>query len=136
MDVYVPLKIKLMVRNAIENFEWIEKDVDIEKGDSETLRYASFLCKLKKQINFDMGGKCMQFLMNHSLPKFSTGGKTEAGKVLEAPKTRNYNYKHIGSFNPRKVALLCSALSSLGAIVLICLTLRVKQIGDVSADFA
>ncbi|PWA38051.1 hypothetical protein CTI12_AA583490 [Artemisia annua] len=107
MDVYVPLKIKLMVRNAIENSEWIEKDVDIEKGDSE----AYFLCKLKKQISFDMGGKCMQFLMNHSLPKFSTGGKTEAGKVLEAPKTRNYNYKHIGSFNPRKVALLFSALN-------------------------
>lgn len=133
----MPLKIKLMVRNAIEYSEWIEKDVDIEKGDSETLRYASFLCKLKKQISFDMGGKCMQLLMNHSLPKFSTGeGKTEAGKVLEAPKTRNFNFKHIGSFNPKKVALLFSALSSLGTIVLICLTLREKQIGDVSADFA
>ena len=47
MDFFVPLKIKLMVRNAIEYSEWIEKDVDIEKGDSETLRYASFLCKLK-----------------------------------------------------------------------------------------
>ncbi|GJV03949.1 hypothetical protein Tco_1337518 [Tanacetum coccineum] len=143
MDVYVPLKIKLafdyqmmMVRNAIEYFECIEKDVDIEKGDSETLRYASFFCKLKKQISFEMGGKCMQLLNNRSLTKFSTRGKTAAGKALEALKMRNYNYKHIGSFNPRKVALLFSALSSLGAIVLICLTLRVKQIGDVCADFA
>nr|GEW76909.1 zinc finger, CCHC-type [Tanacetum cinerariifolium] len=64
------------------------------------------------------------------LPNFSTRGKTAAGKALEALKMRSYNYKHIGSFNPRKVALLFSALSSLGAIVLICLTLRVKQIGD------
>ncbi|PWA81436.1 hypothetical protein CTI12_AA187450 [Artemisia annua] len=135
MDVnYVPLKIKvslddqmLMVRNATDYCECIEEYVDIEKGNSETPKYASFLGKFKKslqkQISVEMrGNKCVQLLMNHSLPKFSIQDNTTAGKVIETPRMRKY--KHIGSFNPRKVALVFSAMSTFGTIILIFLTLR------------
>nr|GEW76910.1 RNA-directed DNA polymerase, eukaryota, reverse transcriptase zinc-binding domain protein [Tanacetum cinerariifolium] len=79
MDVYVPLKIKLAWDEQMMIV--VKKDVDIEKGNSETLRYASFLCKLKKHISFEMGGKCMQLLTNHSLPNFSTRGNECRGRV-------------------------------------------------------
>nr|GFB11053.1 hypothetical protein CTI12_AA187450 [Tanacetum cinerariifolium] len=100
------------------------RNVDIEKGNSEAPKYASLLGKFKKQISFEMRGKCVQsLLMNYSLPKFSIQDNTTAGKVTEAPRLRKC--RHTGSFNPRKVAFVFSALSSLGTIVLIFLTLRV-----------
>ncbi|PWA85770.1 hypothetical protein CTI12_AA147470 [Artemisia annua] len=146
MDVYVPLKIQsslddqmMMVENAVAYSQCTDKDADIEKGKSETpsINEATLgdlkteeeqMKSLQKQISFEMGGKCMQLLMSHSLilPKFST----RAEKVLEAPRMRKY--KRTTSFNSRKVALLFSVLSSLGTIILIYLTLKVKQIGDVS----
>lgn len=145
MDVYVPLKIQsllddqmMMVENAAAYSECTEKDLDIEKGKSETSKISEEtlgglkneeeqMKSLQKQMSFEMGGKCMQLLMSHSLilPKFS-----RAEKVHGAPRTRKY--KRTASFNSRKVALLFSVLSSLGTIILIYLTLKVKQIGDVS----
>ncbi|KAI3669306.1 hypothetical protein L6452_40537 [Arctium lappa] len=133
--------INMMVENAIA-YSTCTIDVDIEKGKSETrskeetlgnLKNEEVLTKsLQKQISFDMGGKYMQLLMNHSLmlSKFSTKDKTAAEKVLDAPRSRKY--KRAASMNSRKVVLLFSVLSSLGTIILIYLTLRVRQIGDAS----
>ncbi|KAI3757269.1 hypothetical protein L6452_04803 [Arctium lappa] len=137
--------IDVMVENPSAYSGCIEKDVDIEKGKSETPRIneetvgnlkndEGQMKSLQKQISFEMGGKYMQLLMNHSLilPKFSTRDKTAAEKiVVEAPRLRKY--KRTASFNSRKVVLLFSALSSLGTIILIYLTLRVKQISDASS---
>ncbi|KVI07326.1 uncharacterized protein LOC112509405 [Cynara cardunculus var. scolymus] len=137
--------INVMVENPAAYSKCIEKVVDIEKGKSETPRIneetvdnlknnEGQMKSLQKQISFEMGGKYMQLLMNHSLilPKFSTRDRTAAEKVvLEAPRLRKY--KRTASFNSRKVVLLFSVLSSLGTIILIYLTLRVKQIGDASS---
>nr|GEW02974.1 integrin-linked protein kinase family [Tanacetum cinerariifolium] len=94
MDVYVPLKIQsslddqtMMVENAAAYSECTEKNSDIETGKAETpstngetlgdLKNDEEQMKsLQKQISFEMGGKCMQLLLSHSLilPKFSTRG--------------------------------------------------------------
>ncbi|KAI7734041.1 hypothetical protein M8C21_026558 [Ambrosia artemisiifolia] len=87
-----------------------EKDVDIEKGKSgtpgineEPVGSQKNEGGQMKQVSFEMGGKYMQFLMNHSLilPKFST-----RGEKVEAPRMRKY--KRTTSFNSRKVALMFS----------------------------
>ncbi|KAJ0789179.1 hypothetical protein HanPI659440_Chr05g0200531 [Helianthus annuus] len=128
--------INKMVESAAGYSKCSEKDVDIEKGKSgtpgineETVGSLKNEGGQMKQISCEMGGKYMQFLMNHSLilPKFSTRGE----KVAEAPRMRKY--KRTASFNSRKVALMFSVLSSLGTIILIYLTLRVKQMGDSSS---
>ncbi|KAI3783602.1 hypothetical protein L1987_42686 [Smallanthus sonchifolius] len=149
MEVYVPLEsqlpmddqmnsqiyIKKMVESAADYSKCSEKYVDIEKGKSgspgikeETVGNLKNEEVQMKQISFEMGGKYMQFLMNHNLilPKFSTRGE----KAVEAPRMRKY--KRTASFNSRKVALMFSVLSSLGTIILIYLTLRVKQMADAS----
>lgn len=131
--------INMMVENAVA-YPTCSLDVDIEKGKLETqsneetlgnLKNEEVLTKsLQKQISFDMGGKYMQLLMNHSLmlSKFSTRDKSATEKLLDAPRSRKY--KRAASFNSRKVVLLFSLLSSLGTMILIYLTLRVRQIAD------
>nr|GEX14153.1 TBCC domain-containing protein [Tanacetum cinerariifolium] len=133
--------INMMVENAVA-YSTCTVDVDIENGKSETqsneetcgnLKDQEVLTKsLQKQISFDMGGKYMQLLMNHSLmlSKFSTRDKVAGEKILDAPRSRKY--KRAASFNSRKVVLMFSVLSCLGTMILIYLTLRVRQIGDVS----
>ncbi|KAL8253450.1 hypothetical protein R6Q59_037143 [Mikania micrantha] len=151
-EVFVPLESQLsmtdqtnnqaytkMVEMAYDCSKCSEEYVDIERGKSETLGFneetvgnlkieEGQMKSLQKEISFELGGKYMQFLMNHSLilPKFSAQGE----KVIEAPKMRKY--KRTTSFNSRKVALVFSLLSSLGTIILIYLTLKVKQMSDAS----
>ncbi|XP_076954942.1 uncharacterized protein LOC143629578 isoform X2 [Bidens hawaiensis] len=141
MEVYVPLESQLttdgqtnsqtyMVESESDCSKCSEKDVDIEKGKSGSNEESVGNLKNEEghMISFEMGGKYMQFLMNHSLilPKFSTRG--------EAPRMRKY--KRTASFNSRKVALMFSLLSSLGTIILIYLTLRVRQMSDSSTSSA
>ncbi|XP_076907898.1 uncharacterized protein LOC143564532 isoform X2 [Bidens hawaiensis] len=141
MEVYVPLESQLttddqtnsqtyMVASGSDYSKCSEKDVDIEKGKPGSNEESVGNLKNEEghMISFEMGGKYMQFLMNHSLilPKFSTRG--------EAPRMRKY--KRTASFNSRKVALMFSLLSSLGTIILIYLTLRVRQMGDSSTGSA
>ncbi|KAK9069452.1 hypothetical protein SSX86_011356 [Deinandra increscens subsp. villosa] len=133
--------INMMVENPVAYSVHVD---DIEMGKSEDtrnnneetlgdLKNEQVLTKsLQKQISFDMGGKYMQLLMNHSLmlSKFSTRDKIAGEKVVDAPRSRKY--KRVASFNSRKVVLLFSVLSSLGTIILIYLTLRVRHMGDAS----
>ncbi|XP_076919373.1 uncharacterized protein LOC143580149 [Bidens hawaiensis] len=109
-----------------------DDDDDIEKGEKSKSQ-CNEQKSLQKQISFDMGGKYMQLLMNHSLmlSKFSTRDRIATEKLLDAPKSRKY--KRGASFSSRKVVLVFSVLSSLGTMILIYLTLRVRQMGDASA---
>ncbi|KAJ0753286.1 hypothetical protein HanPI659440_Chr09g0333961 [Helianthus annuus] len=140
-EVVIPLKSQLSLDGRLSNQSYInmmvEKavaySVDVETNNEETLgnlKNEQLLTKsLQKQISFDMGGKYMQMLMNHSLmlSKFSTRDKIVGEKVVDAPRSRKH--KRGGSFNSRKIVLLFSVLSSLGTIILIYLTLRVRQMG-------
>ncbi|KAL8217953.1 hypothetical protein R6Q57_021326 [Mikania cordata] len=101
--------INMMVENAVAYSTFII-DNDVEKGvKSEPQCNEQVLMKsLQKQISFDMGGKYMQLLMNHSLmlSKFSTRDRSATEKILDVPKSRKY--KRASSFNSRKVVLLFS----------------------------
>ncbi|XP_076931678.1 uncharacterized protein LOC143596904 isoform X3 [Bidens hawaiensis] len=137
-DICIPLKSQLSLDARLGNllmedavaYSTCTVDDDIEKG--EKLKSQCNEQVLTKQISFDMGGKYMQLLMNHSLmlSKFSTRGTIATEKLLDAPKSRKY--KRAASFSSRKVVLLFSVLSSLGTMILIYLTLRVRQMGDTS----
>ncbi|KAI3725670.1 hypothetical protein L1987_65462 [Smallanthus sonchifolius] len=153
-EVVIPLKSQLSLDGRLSNQSYIKMMVenavaysvdvdDTEKGKSDTrsnneealgnLKNEQVLNKsLQKQISFDMGGKYMQLLMNHSLmlSKFTTRDKIAGEKVVDAPRSRKY--KRPASFNSRKVVLMFSVLSSLGTIILIYLTLRVRHMGDAS----
>ncbi|MFS7969538.1 hypothetical protein Hanom_Chr09g00810441 [Helianthus anomalus] len=140
-EVVIPLKSQLSLDGRLSNQSYINMMVenavayslDVESNNEETLGNLKneqlFTKSLQKQISFDMGGKYMQMLMNHSLmlSKFSTRDKIVGEKVVDAPRSRKH--KRAGSFNSRKIVLLFSVLSSLGTIILIYLTLRVRQMG-------
>lgn len=160
VEVPTPLKSQLSLDTQLNNQNYINLvmenavaysscilDVDIEKGKSETPKSTDepignlkdedpTTKSLQKQISFEMGGKYLQLLMNHSLmlPKFTTRDKFVTERVLDGPNNRSRKYKRStsfnSSFNSRKVVLLFSVLSSMGTLILIYLTLRVRQIAD------
>ncbi|XP_075084354.1 uncharacterized protein LOC107784148 isoform X1 [Nicotiana tabacum] len=115
-------------------------DIDTEKGKSEAPKSIQEMggnvktddCiarMLQREIASLMGGKFMQLLMNHSveLPKFACKDKCLTEKVYDASSNRLRKYKRSASFNSRRVVLLFSFLSSMGTIILIYLTLRVRM---------
>ncbi|XP_016494887.1 uncharacterized protein LOC107814071 isoform X4 [Nicotiana tabacum] len=89
----------------------------------------AFLIMLQKEIALQMGGKLIQFLMNHNfeLPKFTIKDKWVADKIFDTSSNRVRKYKRTASFNSRRVVLLFSVLSSVGTVILIFLTLRVRM---------
>ncbi|XP_076901080.1 uncharacterized protein LOC143555402 isoform X2 [Bidens hawaiensis] len=137
--VCIPLKSQLSLDARLGNllmedavaYSTCTVDDDIEKGE-KLKSQCNEQKSLQKQISFDMGGKYMQLLMNHSLmlSKFSSRDRIATEKLLDAPKSRKY--KRAASFSSRKVVLLFSVLSSLGTMILIYLTLRVRQMGETS----
>ncbi|KAL1568051.1 hypothetical protein AAHA92_03458 [Salvia divinorum] len=112
-------------------------DIDIEKGMTESLKSNDKTVgnlksddSLPKALPRDiclLGGKFMQLLMNHGieLPKF-----TSRERVYDTASSRSRKYKRSQSFNSRRVLLLFSVMSSMGTIILIYLTLRVRLISD------
>lgn len=72
------------------------------------------------------GGKLMQTVVNVS----NSRDKPVSEKLHDLPSNRWRRYKRAASFDSRKVALLFSILSSFGTLVLIYLTLRVRQRAD------
>ncbi|GFY80273.1 hypothetical protein Acr_01g0000820 [Actinidia rufa] len=87
---------------------------------------------LQSQISLQIGVKFMQFLMNGTfvLPRLTSRDKSATERSNETPNNRARKYKRSASFNSRRVVLLFSVVSSVGTLVLIYLTLRVRQIGD------
>ncbi|OVA14206.1 hypothetical protein BVC80_9029g35 [Macleaya cordata] len=119
-------------------------DIDIEnetletpKNDDRTvgssMKTESALTRaFSWKINLQIGGQIMQLLMNHiiMLLKCSSRDKSTTERTPDTPNNRLGRYKRSASFNSRKIALFFSILSSIGTMVLIYLTLRVKQIND------
>ncbi|GAA0152228.1 hypothetical protein LIER_37450 [Lithospermum erythrorhizon] len=130
-------------------------DVDIEKGTPESpkpndetaehMKFEStFLRVVQREISLQIGGKFMQLLMNRSLDLsyFLTdknAGKRiydkNAGKrIYDTFMNRSRKYKRSASFNSRRVFLLFSVVSIMGTMILIYLTLRVRQITHAAAS--
>ncbi|XP_073279677.1 uncharacterized protein [Primulina huaijiensis] len=129
-------------KDKVNNYSPGSLDADIEKGTTEipnsneesvgNMKSDDPLARiLPTEICLQIGGKFMQFLVNHGpeLPKF-----TSRERVHDTPSNRARKYKRSASFNSRRVLLLFSVLSSIGTIILIYLTLRVRQVGDRSGN--
>ncbi|AES72197.1 hypothetical protein MtrunA17_Chr3g0123961 [Medicago truncatula] len=82
---------------------------------------------LWRESSLKAGAKLMQSLVNLGSPR----DKPVTEKLHDLPSNKWRRYKRSTSFDSRKVALLFSILSSLGTLVLIYLTLRVRQKADV-----
>ncbi|KAK4411673.1 hypothetical protein Sango_0240300 [Sesamum angolense] len=134
--------------DKLNNYAPCLLDVDIEKGKAEIpksneesaviLKSDDSVAKtFQREICFQIGGKFMQLLMKHGveLPKFTSRDKFLLERFYETPTNRSRKYKRSPSFNSRRVVLLFSVLSSMGTIILIYLTLRVRQISDVSVTY-
>ncbi|XP_059624270.1 uncharacterized protein LOC132267199 isoform X2 [Cornus florida] len=134
---------------CIVNIDIDKKNLETPKPKDEATEKLKTEGPLMRQISLQMGEKVMQLLMKYSpmLPKFITkdGATTErvhdttkkedgdgatTERIHDTPNNRLRKYKRSASFNSRKVVLVSSVLSSIGTIVLIYLTLRVRQIGD------
>ncbi|GAA0146885.1 hypothetical protein LIER_42929 [Lithospermum erythrorhizon] len=125
-------------------------DVDIEKGLIESPKSndeaaehmkmeSTFLRAVQREISLQIGGKFMQLLMNKSvdLPKFSPRDKVAGERIYDASINRSRKYKRsasFNSFNSRRIVLLFSVLSIMGTMILIYLTLRVRQVTDAAAS--
>lgn len=81
---------------------------------------------LWRESSLKAGAKLTQSLVNLSNPR----DKPVTEKLHDLPSNKWRRYKRSTSFDSRKVALLFSILSSLGTLVLIYLTLRVRQRAD------
>ncbi|XP_059433496.1 uncharacterized protein LOC132166662 isoform X2 [Corylus avellana] len=119
-------------------------DINIEKEYSkkpestdegvESLKGEGVLTRvLWRQASLKTGGKLMQLLTNHGTSR----DKSVTERAHDTPNNRWRRYKRSASFDSRKISfdsrkivLLFSILSSLGTLVLIYLTLRVRQSGD------
>ncbi|XP_022929551.1 uncharacterized protein LOC111436086 [Cucurbita moschata] len=105
------------------------------EGSFESLRTESTLVRIEKvlqrQSSLKMGAKLMQYLLDHGLMllKFSSKEKSGIERAQDASNNRWRKYKRSASFDSRKIVVLFSVLSSLGTLILIYLTLRVKQQG-------
>ncbi|XP_073157242.1 uncharacterized protein [Henckelia pumila] len=134
-------------KDKLINYPPCTLDADIEKGTTEipnsnkdtagNLKSDDPLARiLPTEICLQIGGKFMQFLVNHGpeLPKFTSRDKFLTERVHDMSSNRARKYKRSASFNSRRVLLLFSVLSSMGTIILIYLTLRVRQIGDRSGN--
>lgn len=121
-------------------------DINIEMGYSkipestdeavESLKSKGLLTHLQKvlwrQASLKIGGKLTQLLTNYSTSR----EKSMSERAHDNPNNRWRRYKRSASFDSRKIfdsrtiVLLFSILSSLGTLVLIYLTLRVRQSAD------
>ncbi|XP_060169167.1 uncharacterized protein LOC132600014 isoform X1 [Lycium barbarum] len=121
-------------------------DIDIEKGKPEALKSIeemggnlktedSLTMMLQREITSQMAGKLIHFLNhNFELPNFTFKDKWVDDKICDTSSNRLRKYKRAASFNSRRVVLLFSVLSSVGTIILIYLTLRVRMIADGSGN--
>ncbi|KAL9459070.1 hypothetical protein AB3S75_002454 [Citrus x aurantiifolia] len=98
-------------------------DINIEKENLETLKSND---ETFGSIKSD--GVHMQKVLQRQASLNIDKSPTE--RTHDAPTNRWRRYRRAASFDSRKVVLLFSILSSLGTLILIYLTLRVRQNGD------
>ncbi|KAL8472115.1 hypothetical protein ACS0TY_029368 [Phlomoides rotata] len=135
---------KLMM-DKLDDFAPCNLDVDIEKGKAEIpksseecvayLKSDDSLARALQKVIW-LTGKFMQLFMNQNpdSPKFASKDRVVPERVYDTISNRSRKYKRSQSFNSRRVVLLFSVMSSLGTIILILLTLKVKQISDGSGN--
>ncbi|KAE8671518.1 hypothetical protein F3Y22_tig00111947pilonHSYRG00193 [Hibiscus syriacus] len=97
-------------------------DINIEEDSPETL-------KTKDET---VGNLKSEGVVTHLQKVLQRQGsliaeKSSTERVHDAPTNRWRRYKRAASFDSRKIVLLFSILSSLGSLILIYLTLRVRQ---------
>ncbi|PON47678.1 adenine deaminase [Parasponia andersonii] len=97
-----------------------EKPLESSNSESILLHLQRVLWK---QASVTIGAKLIQLLMNYGTSRDKTGVE----RVHETPNNRWRRYKRAASIDSRKIVLLFSILSSLGTLILIYLTLRVRQ---------
>ncbi|XP_074295431.1 uncharacterized protein LOC141623246 isoform X2 [Silene latifolia] len=115
--------------------------VDIEQGSTDVLETNRDTCgniktdialtkPLRRQNSFQMGlgREPIQPLMNHILMLLKFDAKEKQG-LERGHENRGRKCKRPSLFDSRHVVILFSILSSMGTLVLIYLTLRVRQVG-------
>ncbi|KAL5705255.1 hypothetical protein ACHQM5_023584 [Ranunculus cassubicifolius] len=128
VDRYSPCDLNIDIKK-----ESVEIPIVDGRVTGSLLRSDSSLSRTpRRKISLEIGEKIMQLLVNNDimLPKCSSGDKLATDRTPDTPNSRWRRYKRAASFDSRKVVLLFSILSSFGSLVLIYLTLRVKQIDD------
>ncbi|KAA0053410.1 hypothetical protein IC582_016334 [Cucumis melo] len=85
---------------------------------------------LQRQSSLKMGAKLVHYLLDHGLMllKFSSKEKLGTERAHDTPNIRWRKYRCV-ALDSRKIVILFSVLSSLGTLILIYLTLRVRQQG-------
>ncbi|KAK3225938.1 hypothetical protein Dsin_005800 [Dipteronia sinensis] len=100
-------------------------DINVDKENPETLKTnAEIVGNVKSEGMASHMQKVLQRQASLNIDKSLTE------RIHDAPINRWRRYRRAASFDSRKVVLLFSFLSSLGTLVLIYLTLRVRQNGD------
>lgn len=146
---YIDLKIESAHNSSSQrDTEFTEKSLEAPKiadDNFKPMRADSVPnAALLKKSSMQVGGKIMQFLVDCSLMLLkytsrvtktamnlhSSTDKCMNERGLESTNNKFQRYKRSTSFNSRKIVLFSSILSSMGTMVLIYLTLRVKQISD------
>ncbi|CAI8598217.1 unnamed protein product [Vicia faba] len=120
-DIYTQciIDIPTVNGNSISPESYEEGVESFKTGNSPT----SVLCR---ESSLKVGAKLMQSLASFNNPR----DKPVTEKLHDLPSNKWRRYKRSTSFDSRKVALLFSVLSSLGTLVLIYMTLRVRQKAD------
>ncbi|KAH9611528.1 hypothetical protein KSS87_003423 [Heliosperma pusillum] len=116
--------------------------VDIEQGSTDVLETNRDTCcnikaetaltkPMRRQNSFQMGGEPIQPLVNHILMLLNFDAKEKQGleHSHEGASNRGRKCKRPSLFDSRHIVILFSILSSIGTLVLIYLTLRVRQVG-------
>ncbi|KAK9713460.1 hypothetical protein RND81_06G028600 [Saponaria officinalis] len=99
--------------------------LDIEKGGALTKT-------LRRQKSLDTEGVPIPLLMNHILMllKFDAKEKQGLERSHDGANNRWRKCKRSNFFDSRQIVIVFSILSSIGTLVLIYLTLRVRQVSD------
>ncbi|KAF8109603.1 hypothetical protein N665_0094s0069 [Sinapis alba] len=97
-------------------------DINVEKGNSVEAHDGGVLGNVKSESVH------MQKVLQRQASM--TTDKAISERCHDAPTNRWRRYKRAASFDSRKIVILFSILSSVGTLILIYLTLRVRQSGD------
>ncbi|XP_015582149.2 uncharacterized protein LOC8269068 [Ricinus communis] len=126
-DAYSPCILDIDIE--MENFE---KPKSNDETGASTKPEGLLTGVLQRQASIKTRARLMQLLTNpgSSLLKYISKEKSFNERVHDIPNNRWRKYKRAASFDSRKIVLLFSILSSLGTLILIYLTLRVRQTAD------
>ncbi|OAY35835.1 uncharacterized protein LOC110627400 [Manihot esculenta] len=126
-DAYSPCIVDIDIE--MENFE---KNKSSNEAVGSIKSEGLLTGVLQRQASLKTCGRIMQLFTNHgsTLLKLLSKEKSFNERVYDTPNNRWRKCKRAASFDSRKVVLLFSILSSLGTLILIYLTLKVRQTAD------